>query len=516
MQQMCKQCGLDFQIDEQDLAFYKKIDVPPPTLCPDDREQRRWGFRPKNFYLRACDKCGKKVMSWISPKNGKIKAYCEECFRSDEFDAMQYGENLDFNRPFFEQFKELLTNVPRHISNAINNENSEYIICAHNNKNCYFADEIDGSWDCYYGYNIQYSKNIIEGLYVRDSEIGYNLIKAENCYLVFYSKNVFNCKNSAFLLNCRNCSNCLFCSNLRNGEYCVFNKKVTKGEFQKFWDYIFAGVQENLDLSRKKFEDFLKEQVFPVSLMINCEECSGDYLSNCKNVTDSYCMDNSRDCRYCSDIHFSKDCYDVNIYEGDLMYESIHVGPKGYGQFFSQLGWFSSDIYYCLDIRSCKDCFGCVGIKRKQFCILNKQFGEEEYFLLKDKLISHMKATGEWGEFLPLKMSQHPYNASMAQRFFPLRKEEVLARGLEWEDEEDKKDFRLTEVEKNFYQTYGIPVPTISPAARIEKLWSKMPARKLISIKCSKCGANTKTSFSEGFEGKVLCQKCYVEEVNLA
>jgi hypothetical protein len=180
---------------------------------------------------------------------------------------------------------------------------------------------------------------------------------------------------------------------LRNSEYCIFNKKVSRDEFEGKWKDVFVGERETIDTARGEFNIFLQDQVFPASLMINCDDCSGDYLSNCKNVKDSFCSDNCRDCRFCSDVHYSKDCYDVNIYEGDLMYESIHVGPKGYGQFFSQLGWFSTNIYYCVDIRSCRDCFACVGLKRKQYCIFNKQYSEKDYFELKNKIIEHIKKT---------------------------------------------------------------------------------------------------------------------------
>lgn len=516
MEQVCKKCGQVFQIDSEDLAFYKKIDVPIPTLCPADREQRRWAWRPKNFYLRNCDKCGKKVMAWISPKNKKLKCYCEYCFRSDDFDATEYARDFDFSRPFFEQINDLMADVPRHISNAINNENSEYIISSHNNKNCYFVDEIDGSKDCYFGYNVQYCKNILEGLYVRDSEIGYELIKAEDCYEVFYSQNVFNCKNSAFLLNCRNCSNCLFCSNLRNAEYCIFNEKVSPEEFKKRWGEIFQGKSDVIDRARDEFNAFLETQVFPANLMINCEDCSGDYLSNCKNVKDSFCIDNSRDCRFCSDIHYSKDCYDVNIYEGELMYESIHVGPKGFGQFFSQLGWFSSNIYYCVDVRSCRDCFGCVGLKRKQYCIFDKQYSKEEYFELKDKIIGHMKKTGEWGEFFPLEMSPLPYNTTMAQRFYPVAKDEALSAGLEWEEESEKKEFKITDAENNFYEKYGLPLPTVHPLKRLEELWGKLPKRRLSVRNCDKCSSEMQTTLAPEFAGKVYCRKCYSDTTILA
>ena len=98
----CKQCNLDFQIPDEDRVFYRKIKVPDPTLCPDCRTQRRWAWRCKNFFLRNCDKCGESKMAWFSPDIKNIKTYCEECYRSDEFEALKYGKDFDFNRTFFD------------------------------------------------------------------------------------------------------------------------------------------------------------------------------------------------------------------------------------------------------------------------------------------------------------------------------------------------------------------------------------------------------------------------------
>ena len=540
MKKVCALTGKEFEITDEDLKFYEKIGVPIPILCPDERARRRWAWRGKDFFMRKCDKCNKKVMAWFSPNLTDIKTYCNECYRSDDFDATENGRDYDFNRPFFEQFYELLKETPRHISNAVQNENSEYIISAHKNRSCYFVDEIDESWDCYFGYNIQHCKNIAESIFVRDSEIGYDLAKAENCYSVFYSKNVFNCSNSAFLLNCRSCKHCLFSSNLRNKEYHIFNKPVSKEEFQSAWNDIFIGSRIRIEQCRKKFDEFLKTQAFPHATIINCEDCTGDYLSNCKNVKDSFWIDNSRDCKFCSDIHYSKDCYDVNIYEGEMMYECTHVGPKGYGQCFSQLGWFSTNIQYCIEMHSCRDCFGCVSLKKKQYCIFNKQYSKEEYKKLYTKIVQHMKSTGEYGEFFPITMSPYPYNQTMAYRFFPLSKKDVLERRWKWADEEDLhvgqsekeipkdlkdipsditkklftctksgKKFRFTEAEIKFYQKYGIPLPTMSPIERIENMWKKMGERKLVDRECKKCDASIKTASSDD----VLCEKCYLKKI---
>ena len=539
MKKICKVSGKEFEISEEDLKFYERIGVPPPTLCPDERCRRRWAWRGKDFFMRKCDKCDKKVMAWFSPRLDII-TYCNECYRSDDFDATEYGCDYDFEKPFFEQFNELLRSTPRHISNAVQNENSEYIISAHKNRSCYFVDEIDESRDCYFGYNIQFCKNIVESIFVRDSEIGYDLAKAENCYSVFYSKNVFNCSNSAFLINCRSCKHCLFSANLRNKEYYVFNKQVSKEEFQSIWNDIFTGSRERIEQCRNKFDEFLKAQPTPHATIINCEDSTGDYLSNCKNVKDSFWIDNSRDCRFCSDIHYSKDCYDVNIYEGEMMYECTHVGPKGYGQLFSQLGWFSTNLQYCIEMHGCRDCFGCVSLKKKQYCIFNKQYSKDEYEKLYKKIVQHMHSTSEYGEFFPIEMSPYPYNQTMAQRFYPLTKEEAPKRGLKWADDENEfvgkseeevpenlidipsgitkklftctqsgKKYRFSDAEIKFYQKYGIPLPTMSPIERIENMWRKMGFRKLSDKRCQKCNKLVKTALSD----QVMCEECYLKKI---
>ncbi|MFH1218707.1 MAG: hypothetical protein V1679_02600 [Candidatus Peregrinibacteria bacterium] len=538
---ICPQCNSLFTIFPEDDSFYKRINVPAPTLCPDCRTQRRWAHRGKNLYIRKCDKCQKRTMSWFHPDLKTATTYCGDCFYSDENDPANLARNFDFNRPFFEQFKELAKEAPRHISNTMHDENSEYIICAHNNKNCYFTDELDYCWDCYFGYNIQHCKDCVETIFIRDSEVCYNIQKGENCHFVFHSKNVFNCANSAYLANCRNCKSCLFCTNLRNKENYILNKKVSPQEFQQTWNAIFDGSRKTQQQNHKKFEDFLKTQPTPHAILVNCEDCTGDYLSNCKNVKDSFWIDNSRDVRYSSDIHYSRDCYDTNIYEGELFYESLHAGPKSYGLYFTTLCWFSNNIYYSIDLRTCNDCFGCAGIKHKQYHILNKKYTKEEYNKLKEKIIDHMKKTGEWGEFFPIEDSPHPYNLTMAQRFSPLTKEQAKQKGYSWLDEKEEikeeaeklipenikdipkdiiekvftcsktnKKFRFIPAEIRFYRQHHLPLPTTAPITRIENLWKKMPPRKLETQSCTKCKAKIQTPLKNA-----LCTKCYSESITL-
>ncbi|MFA6585673.1 MAG: cytochrome C551 [Candidatus Paceibacterota bacterium] len=37
----CQNCKKDFTIEPEDFNFYEKINVPPPTFCPECRMVRR-------------------------------------------------------------------------------------------------------------------------------------------------------------------------------------------------------------------------------------------------------------------------------------------------------------------------------------------------------------------------------------------------------------------------------------------------------------------------------------------
>jgi hypothetical protein len=86
------------------------------------------------------------------------------------------------------------------------------------------------------------------------------------------------------------------------------------------------------------------------------------------------------------------------------------------------------------------NCFGCVSLRKKKYCILNKQYTKEEYEELKEKIIEDMKARGEYGKFPPYSMGLCPYNLSTASIYFPeVTKEYVVEKGGYWEEVGDTK-----------------------------------------------------------------------------
>ena len=206
----------------------------------------------------------------------------------------------------------------------------------------------------------------------------------------------------------------------------------------------------------------------------------------------------------------------------------------------------NSNIDYGYYLQHAQNCFGCVGMHHVKYCILNKQYGKEEYFELKEKIIAHMEKTGEWGEFFPLEISPFCYNETVAYELFPLSQEEVIKRGWKWREEElgtkydgpqytiperiedvtdeilqkiltcekTGKNYRLVKPELEFYRKMKLPVPRVCPEVRHEQKRALRNLRQLWSCKCDKCGEDIETTFSPDRPEKVYCEKCYLESVN--
>ena len=71
----CQNCGAEFDITGDDLNFYAKISVPPPTFCWLCRAQRRMAFRNERIlYKRKSDFSGKDIFSMYAPASAGASA----------------------------------------------------------------------------------------------------------------------------------------------------------------------------------------------------------------------------------------------------------------------------------------------------------------------------------------------------------------------------------------------------------------------------------------------------------
>ena len=112
--------------------------------------------------------------------------------------------------------------------------------------------------------------------------------------------------------------------------------------------------------------------------------------SNCK-----HCFDIT-DCEHCTHTTFTPKglwCRDATYSAPDgveYCYETCStVGTSQSMATF--LSWYNDSAYYSMECHSCRDIFGCVGLRNKQFCIFNKQYEKEERHQKVDEILSQME-----------------------------------------------------------------------------------------------------------------------------
>ena len=76
----CEKTGKNYRIQKAELEFYKKMDLPLPHLCPEQRHLERMKLRnPRKLFQRTCDNCGVDIQTTFAPDRPE-KVFCEKCY----------------------------------------------------------------------------------------------------------------------------------------------------------------------------------------------------------------------------------------------------------------------------------------------------------------------------------------------------------------------------------------------------------------------------------------------------
>ena len=573
-QRTCQSCKIGFEIAPEDFEFYKNIKVSPPTFCPSCRMVRRMVWRNERGLYARKDSLGNDVVSVFAPDSPYV-VYDRDYWWSDEWDPMDYGAEYDFSKPFFEQYNELLKRVPLV---AIFNPNSV---------NSAYANHVTDLKDCYLTFSSAFCENVAycdRSGYAKDS---FDLFQADNCehcyesvdceesYKLLFSQNSSKCSDSMFLFDCRNCQDCFGCVGLRNKQYHIFNESYSKEEYEKKIKEFKIASHEGFQALKDKFREFSLRHPRRFARLSNVMNVSGDNISNAKNC--HHCFDKRKeveDTKFAIHAGFGeKNAYDVygtGIVE--WIYESVDSGVHGANMKFAVVVYGSHDVEYVYNCHGSSDLFGCVGLRKKKYCILNKQYSKEEYEELVPKIIEQMNeipyvdARGieyRYGEFFPSEISPFAYNETIAQDYVPLSKEGAQEKGFRWREPEKKSHqstiaaselpddikevddsilkevigcadegkcnhrctsaFRLIPSELEFYKELGIPLPRLCPNCRYFERLSKRNPPKLWHRQCmceleghehsDRCPNEFETSYAPEREEKVFCEGCYNQEV---
>ena len=555
----CQNCKKDFVIDKEDFFYYEKIKVPVPTWCPTCRLKRRLSWQGYQIlYKRKCDFTGEEVIT-THHKDSPHKVYRQDIWWSDTWDPLQYGREIDWSRPFLEQYKELLRDVPlpslyTGYSTMIR---SDYCNAAAGCKDCYLCFRITDGENCAYLNMVSDVKGCIDCSYDRHNQVGYGDIITHSSYETFFCEDVVQSLNMWFCRSCVGCSDCVGCVNLTKKKYCIFNKQYSKEEYENIFKTYDFGSVKNLEEFKAKAYAFLLTQPRKNFNDRRSVNTTGEYVYNSKNVQDSYMVRKMENSRYCQFIKAGPvtDCYDYSLFgeKAELVYESCWVGLQVSNIKFSVWNYGGSFLEYCFGCHSSNNLFGCVGIRNGEYCILNKKYSKEEYLELIEKIKKHMSdmpyvdtvgRTYPYGEMMPSELSPWAYNESSAMEWFVLDKETALKEGFAWRDPEAKdyqdatvvlpehikdvpetilkeilkcttcgKNYRLIKMELDFYRKYNLPIPRRCPLCRDRARTKMLNPIEIHDRECMKCGIPIKTSWAKGRPEIVYCASCYQNEV---
>ncbi|MBI1957061.1 MAG: hypothetical protein HYS44_01215 [Candidatus Niyogibacteria bacterium] len=560
----CQNCKASFVIEPEDFEFYEKIKVPPPTFCPSCRFERRLAWINLFFlYKRPCDLCKKNVMSVYAP-DAPYTVYCPKCWWSDKWDSFQYAKEYDSSRPFLEQWNELFHVVPL-LGLSIDTttlENSPYTNDAGNLKNCYFIFHANYDEDCAYGFYLLNSKSLLDSSACMQTEQLYDSMHAWKCSRCIGLRSyVIESLNSYFLKDCVNCQDCFACASMKNKKYCIKNTQLTKKEYERERARYDLGSYTAYKKAEAEAEAFWATQTPKAEFGDRNVNCRGVHIYDSRNVKDSFQVNQTEDSRYIQMIDPVKnsELYDATGW-GDglsLSYETSTAGTQASEIKFSQeCGIGCMDLEYCKIVTESNHCFGCVGMKKGEYSVLNKRYPKEEYEKLVLKIKDDMNknpyrdAKGRlyrYGEFFPIELSPHGYNETLAQNFFPLSKNDIEAQGYRWREEEKReyattvkaealpdhikdapdsvlkeviecaacgKGFKVIPMELAFLREMNVPLPRECPQCRIREkfqLWMKnMEQHERV---CSRCGKKFLSKYTEKEVASVLCGRCYNAEV---
>lgn len=501
----CANCKQEFPIFADDLAFHERMQVPPPTWCPDCRAKRRMVFWNQHNLFRKKEALENKEIFSTFPDSSPLKIYDRDYWWSDAWDPMDYGKDFDPGRPFLAQLRELLYQVPYSARSILNLVRSDYCDQAADFKDCYLCFNGIHAEDCMYGVNFMDMRSSTDFYLTNSCEFCYEIFSVEKSYQCLFVTEAEECRNCWFLQDCENCSDCFGCVGLSNKQYYIWNEPYNREAYQKKLEEFGLGSHRALSELKKRFDEFRLRFPAKYAHALNNKNVVGEYVYNSKDIYHCYEVLGGEHLAYCQGVADNvKDSHDFTNFGGnsELIYESVVSGINSRNLKFCVECWGGSfDLEYCINCPSSSNCFGCVGLRKKQYCILNKQYTREDYESLLPKLKEHMTSMPysdsrdrvyAYGEFLPPEFSPLAYNESSAQDYYPLTEEQARKDGHLWRPLEEKefsvtmetedlpdhiqdvKDdvlkeiircsdcrraYRIIQPELDFYRRLGLPLP---------------------------------------------------------
>lgn len=546
----CEKCKNNFEILADDIPFYEKMDLPLPDMCPQCRFKYMLAFWVNGRFRITKSALSGKTIITVLPESARFPIYDRAEFVSDVWDPFSYGTDYDSSVPFLDQLVELQSKVPHPHQTGIKNLNCDWTDDCWECKDLYLTRSGMRMENVIYGYRLINCKNCIDVTYSFDLDRSFDCLYCFKSYNLKYSFNSRDCMDGAFLYDCKNCQNCFMCWNLRNQKYCILNQQYSKEEYEnKIKEYNLKSRKVVDELKNEFWQNLKQSAVHRPHYNVQVANSTGNFITNDKNCYECCFFEESENCRYVIRGFQSKETIDsVGAFGCERCATTAMDQLGGYGNIGTLYTTSCRYSAYLDNCEECEYCFGCVGLRKKKYCILNKQYTKEEYDTLLAKIKTDMKNRGEWGKFWPLSSAYCGYNLSLANMMFPMEKSQATQFGAKWDENiephyeniinadqlpdnidqvqdeitkqrilcpETKLSYNITKDELVFYREHGIPLPQRHFDWRTLDRFK--PFSMMVNLQkgnCCFCNKDIEHYYSPelGFKN-IACLECYQQKV---
>ncbi|MFH1253542.1 MAG: hypothetical protein V1664_04405 [Candidatus Uhrbacteria bacterium] len=549
----CVLTGEKWQMTEEEIGWYKKFNVPPLKISPLTHLKKLSAFFTNyQWWWHKNPETGKPVLSGYNPNSG-IKVLPDSEWFAKDFSSIQLEPKFD--QPFFPQFRQLQTTVPVNASRNLKEPENSLALTSFGDKDSYFVMAC-ASINSFFGLNSK-TENSALCIYADSVNDSYDVLhssRIHNCKTIRESR---DCLNSAFLFDCRGCENCFGATNKRNKKYLFFNQQLTKEDWEKTVGTIDLGKRSIFLEYKNKFQQLLKtEAVWPENFNENTVNATGEYITEATNIVDGFFVEKN-----CSNIYkcfvtpmgSTDSCFSGGVVGGNNCFACLTIS-------FSSSCLFSSVLVRCQNCEysfhcfNCENCFGCVGLQHKKFCILNRQYSEEEYWIELDKIKSAMLERGEYGNFFPNSYAGSYFYESAAPNTFGCTPGEAKLFGVaeydpnangasgfsvfdpatgrtieqipesiddfdtdHWAnkpifDPKINRQFSFLKPEIEFYKRLRIAPPNEHFISRLLTLQKETNSPIFVDFSCIHCGRAIRAAKNFTYQNKkVACHECYLK-----
>ena len=548
LNKICIDCKNEFVVETGDLILYEKVGLKIPDQCFFCHLKQYAAFWIFGKFRKGISDLSGESLITVLPSNPRYPIYKSHEWWSDKWDPMSYEQEYDSSRPFFEQLKELQEKVPRPHQTGKNNTNCDWCDDVWDSKNCYLTRSILKSENVSYGYRVVDCKDSFDLVNSFNLQNSYDCFACHNSFNLNFSDNSKDCIDSYFLFDCRNCQNCFMSWNLRNKQYNIRNKQYTKEDYEKELEKIKFDSYKNTEILKKEFEDILKNKaVHRENFNLKTTSSVGNYLTNCDKCFNVFTYESSQNCRNQLRGMNNKDCIDQmgifgtteNSGSNSCVYDCYGVRHSTWSS-----GRYSEYLDICDEVEYC---FGCIGLKKKKYCILNKQYNKEDYEKLKSQIVADMEKGREYGKFLPYSMGTCEYNLSTSIIYFPeVEREDILSKGGYWSLEdlsqtdgvsslelpdsiletkpeissqalicpETKYRFNISTTEYEFHKRKSFALPRVHFDLRTLKKTRKTAVLRGYPYKCFYCKKDIMAYYSPEWNYQnIACEECYKQNI---